>query len=316
MIRNSIFFKTILAVILLIVVWIPFIYYFSVPFVDNHIFELEERAGQTTLQQVYYTLKREHKVMSALEEDIISAHKKELKNIVLIINSYIKNMHKKVLKGEISLAEAKAKVFENMRMFKYGQNDYVFAVDYNSFALSHPDPKINNTDFSKIKDVKGTLVVPPMVSVAREKGEGYHSYWFRRLGETTPTEKLSYARDVPEWNIVIGTGIYVNDIKKEVDQRKEEMITSLRKHLHNIHIGRTGYLYIFDSKFNMIIHPNPNIEETNFAKLTDPLTGKPIGEELVEVAKTDSHRLDYKWDKPSDPGNYIYEKILKKDRII
>ncbi len=309
MIKNSIFFKTILAVILLIAVWIPFIYYFSVPFVNHHIFELEERAGQTTLQQVYYTLQREYKVMSSVEEDIINAHKKELKNIVLIIDSYIENMHKKVLRGEISMKEAKKKVFEDMRMFKYGQNDYVFAVNYNSFALSHPDPKVNNTDFSKVKDVKGTLVVPPMVSVAREKGEGYHTYWFRRLGETTPAEKLSYARNVPEWDIVIGTGIYVDDIKKEVNRRKEEMITSLRKHLHDIRIGRTGYLYIFDSNFNMIIHPNPNIEKTNFAKLIDPLTNKPIGEELIKAAGENNYRLDYKWDKPSDPGNYIYEKI-------
>jgi diguanylate cyclase (GGDEF)-like protein len=114
---------------------------------------------------------------------------------------------------------------------------------------------------------------------------------------------------MPEWKWVIGTGVYVDDITNAYLQRKEELISELKNHLHTMKIAGGGYLYIFDSKMNMIIHPNPNIEGTNFTELLDPTTGKPIGKELIALSGTADRKLDYKWDKPSDPGNYIYDKI-------
>jgi len=66
---------------------------------------------------------------------------------------------------------------------------------------------------------------------------------------------------------------------------------------------------IFDSHMNMIIHPNSNIENTNFSDLMNPLTGNPIGRELIAAAHSPDAVLYYKWDKPDDKDRYIYEKI-------
>ncbi len=106
----------------------------------------------------------------------------------------------------------------------------------------------------------------------------------------------------------MGTGVYIDDVDKEIDKRKKQMVEDLRKILRNLKIARTGYVYIFDSKMNMIIHPNKNIEGKNFADLPDPMTGKSIGRELIEASKTKKGELTYTWDKPDDPGNYIYKK--------
>jgi signal transduction histidine kinase len=148
-----------------------------------------------------------------------------------------------------------------------------------------------------------------MVQTAIQKNEGYHSYWWRRLGEKKPIEKLTYSRNIPEWKWVIGTGVYIDDVKAEVARRKGKMIEEFRQILREINIARTGYMYIFDSKMNMIIHPNSNIENTNFSDLLDPVTKKSIGKELMAAAHSDNPKLYYKWDKPDDKGNYIYGKI-------
>lgn len=309
MFRSSLFFKTFSSIIVGVIILASIYYIFTVPMINSMAFEMEERAGQTVLNNMQLLIKQSYTDLESWRTSAIMAHKRELKNIINVVESYIKDVQKDINRNEMSLTDGQHKVLERIRKLKYGNNDYIWVSDYSSRLISHPDPKLYNSDFSKIKDVNGNLIVPPMVDGALTKNEGYYSYWWRRLGSEQPVEKLSYYRNMPEWEWVLGTGVYVDDITDAYLLRKQELISDLRKHLHTMKIAGGGYLYIFDSNMNMIIHPNPNIEGTNFAGLLDPATGKPIGNELVAEAKTINRKLDYKWDKPSDPGNYIYDKI-------
>ena len=157
-------------------------------------------------------------------------------------------------------------------------------------------------------DDNGAPVIQRMMQIARRDGGGYYRYSWRRLGDDEPTPKLSYFRDFPEWGFVLGTGVYLDDVEADVQRREAVAINDLRRALREITIGKTGYLYIFDSNYRMVIHPNPNIEQTYFGELVDPISRRPIGSELVKVADSDKGRF-YLWDRPEDPGHYVYEKI-------
>ena len=309
MFRSSLFVKTFSTIIVGVIIMASIYYIFSVPMINSMAFEMEERAGQTVLDNVHLLLKQSHTDLESWRSSAIMGHKRELRNIINVVESYINDVQQEINRNELSLADGQHKVLERIRNLTYGNNDYIWVSDYSSRLISHPDPKLYNSDFSKVEDVNGNLIVPPMVEGALANNEGYYSYWWRRLGTAQPVEKLSYYRNMPEWKWVIGTGVYVDDITEAYLQRKEELISELKKHLHSMKIAGGGYLYLFDSKMNMIIHPNPNIEGTNFAGLLDPSTGKPIGDELIVESRTAERKLDYKWDKPSDPGNYIYDKI-------
>lgn len=309
MFRSSLFLKTFSTIVVGVIILAAIYYIFTVPMINRMTFEMEARAGQTVLDDMDLLIRQSHTDLESWRDSATMGHKRELKNLVNVVDSYIKDVQKDINNHKIGLVEGKHMVLEKIRTLKYGNNDYIWVSDYRSRLISHPDPKLNNSDFSKVKDVNGDLVVPPMVAGALTKGEGYYSYWWRRLGQEKPVEKLTYYRNMPEWKWVLGTGVYVDDIKDDYDKRKNELISELRRHLHAIRIAGEGYLFIFDSKMNMIIHPNPNIEGTNFAGLLDPVTKKPIGRELIAEAATQERKLDYKWDKPSDPGNYVYDKI-------
>jgi len=82
----------------------------------------------------------------------------------------------------------------------------------------------------------------------------------------------------------------------------------LQKIIKNTKIGKTGYLYIFNGKGKMLIHPNSNINGTNFLKLKNPKKGTYIFDDLIKASKT-TKELKYKWDKPTYRGSYIYDKV-------
>ncbi len=201
----------------------------------------------------------------------------------------------------------KKEVIELVNKIRYADNNYFFISDYNNVLISHP--YLQGKDFSHVKDIHGNLIVPPMVDIAREKGEGFTRYWWKKnKKDPTVYEKLSFSKNFPEWKMVIGTGVYIDGIQKEVKKRKDELFAQLKNIMRTTKICKTGYIYIFNDNGKMLIHPNTNIEGTNIRKLKNPGTNHTIFNDLINAAKT-TGELRYKWDKPNDNGHYVYDKI-------
>ncbi|MEA3513746.1 MAG: cache domain-containing protein, partial [Campylobacterota bacterium] len=199
-------------------------------------------------------------------------------------------------------------VIKLVNKLRYADNNYFYISDYNNVLISHP--YLQGKDLSNVKDIKGNYIIPPMIKIAKEQGEGFHSYWWKKnKKDNTPYEKLTFTKNFPNWNMVIGTGVYIDDIEKEVEKRKKELMHQLQDIIKTTKIGKTGYLYIFDGNYNMLIHPNSNINGKNIAKLKNPGKGTFIFSDLANASKSKDKALYYKWDKPSDKGNYIYDKV-------
>jgi PAS domain S-box-containing protein len=308
MIRSRLFLRLFSAIVAVVALFSAAIYGFSVPLIEETAYEIELNASRTILDNVFVMAGKINRSLEDQRTVTVDGYKTQLKDVVSLAASYLDHMLAKADRGEITQAEARRQAFEGLRAFKYGHNDYIWVTDYNSVILSHPDPEFHGRAAPDVRDAKGQPILPTIVKIARAEGEGFHTYPWQRLGESQASQKLSYFIDIPRRGLVIGTGAYLADIDREVERRKADAIDDLRQALRGIRIARTGYVYIFDAANNMIIHPNSNIEGTEFGRLSDPATGRPINAELKEAADTD-RPLSYMWDKPSDPGNYSYEKI-------
>lgn len=307
---SSILFRRIfLSVFLIVLCYAVSFYYYCVPMINRTIYRLEEESAKTILNHVSNLVKNEHHRIQAYEQTAIQYHKQQIKNILLLVESILNYKFELSRKSELPDWKAREEALAELRHLRYDFNNYVWVADYDSVLISHPDPDLNNADFSAVRDIHGKLIVPPMIRKARENKDGFTTYFWRRLEGETPVEKLAYSRDFPQWGWVIGTGVYLDDVKAEIRRQKQAMIEELREIIHTTRIGRTGYMYIFDSDLNMIIHPNSNIEKTNFSSLENPVTGRSIGKELIAVAGNKDPKLYYKWDKPTDKGKYIYDKF-------
>ena len=285
------------------------IYFFTVPLIKKTIYNSEQDSAKTILDNMANTIESKYAFLNSYRESALSNRKKDLKHITQLQESFIKGMYDQYKEGILTEPEAKKRALEELRNFRYGNNDYVWVASYDSVLISHPDPKLHNADFSKINDIYGNPIVPELVRVALENGEGYTSYWWKRLETEEPIEKLTYSKHFPQWKWVLGTGVYIDDIEDDVKARKEKIFSEIRTMIHTTKIARTGYLFVFDSELDMIMHPNSNIENTNIVSLINPVNGKSLAKELIDTAKTPESKLYYKWDQPTDKGNYVYKKI-------
>jgi signal transduction histidine kinase/CheY-like chemotaxis protein len=185
--------------------------------------------------------------------------------------------------------------------------NYFYIVDYSHRFLSHP--YLTGVDMSEVKDGKGELVIPSLVRIVRKNGEGYYTYWWKKERNATEfNEKLTYAKDFPDWKMVIGTTLDIDDIQNEVEKRKRELVRQLRSIIARTKIGGTGYLYIIEGSGRVVAHPDSSLIGKDIRKIRNRGRGTYIFDDIVEAAKG-SQVIHYKFNKPSDRTHYIYDKV-------
>ncbi|MCA1910070.1 MAG: cache domain-containing protein [Magnetospirillum sp.] len=310
MIRSRLFHRLFSTMLIVVGLFSAAVYLLVVPLVEQKAYEIELNASGAILENVF---KMAAKIKGGLEEqrdETEKSYKQQLRQVVQLAASYIDWVFAQRDRGEITDAEARRQVFEGLKAMKYGNNDYIWVTDYYSNLLSHPDPFFQGRNAADFRDQSGNTIIPVIISTARAWGEGFHTYpWARPRGSAHQTEqKISYFKDLPQHRLVVGTGAYLADIDAEVAKRMDEAIEDLRQVLRAIRINATGYVYIFDARNNMIIHPNANIEGTEFSRKNNPLSGHSIADELKAAADS-GKPVYYLWDKPEDPDNYVYQKI-------
>lgn len=307
--RSRLFLKAFTAIVLAVFVFTTVSYLATVPYIRDTVQQQDERAGRVVLDDIHELLRISHYHIEAWKESALQARRRELRRVIDLARGAIRQIELQSEAQGLSSEATEERILEAVRGLTYGREDYVFIADYDYRLISHPDPELHQTDFSATKGARGNLIVPPMVDGAIEHGEGFHTYWWSRLNDDEPAPKLSYYEHMPERDWVIGTGVYIDDVKGVVEDRRQEVTERLRRHLHDTRIAQTGYLYVFDDELNMIIHPDSSLEGTNFSDMENPASGEPIGKDLIAAAHSEDNRLKYKWDHPSDPGNYVYDKI-------
>lgn len=297
-----------IAILGLIVVIFGIIYAYSVPLIKQKVFEIERNASRLALNNVFELANRMYANVEEYHAQALDAHQQQLKVAVALSESYVRHTFREALKKGIPLEQARQQAFTTLRDFSYGNKDYIWIADYQGILLSHPDPRYHGKSSDNMRDSAGNPIVANVVKLALKDGEGFYRYQWQRLAEAEPLDKVSYVKNYPEWGLVIGSGVYLDDLEKEIKNRRERALLELRDALQEIKVAKTGYMYIFDSQSRMLIHPNPNIDRTQFQNLKNPVTGNSIAADLIKVADT-GQELHYQWDKPSDPGNYSYEKL-------
>lgn len=115
--------------------------------------------------------------------------------------------------GKIDRDAAQALAREAMRKVIYQEREYFFIFNFDGHnVLLPPKPESEGTQMIDLKDPNGFPLVAELIR-AGKSGGNFVDYYFPRPGETQPVSKTAYAAGIPEWNWIIGTGMYVDDVE-------------------------------------------------------------------------------------------------------
>ena len=309
MFSSALFRKIFLLFLLVLIGYSLATYYLTVPLIKTTVYKSEEDSARTILNSVCDLIKTQSESLKAYRQSAIQGQQQELTSITLMAEGIIKDKYLKYEAGILTEDQARQEALGEISSIDPGQGRLVWVADYHGVMQAYTKTEPGSPARSNIFESQEQTAWTRPVDMALKEFQGFCT--LRAPGQPggKPLEYPTFVRNFPDWQWVVGTSTPMDDLEGAVERRRVEIVAKLRQMLRDIKIARTGYIYVFDSKLNMIIHPNPNIEGTRFTKLLDPVTNTPIGRELMDVADLPDQELHYKWDKPDDPGHYVYDKI-------
>jgi PAS domain S-box-containing protein len=124
--------------------------------------------------------------------------------------------------GNLSREEAQKRAISDIRFLRYGEErkDYFWITDMHPRMIIHPyKPQLEGEDLSGKagEDPTGKKLFVEMVEVCKKNRSGYVEYmWQWKDDPTRIVPKLSYVKHFAPWDWIIGTGIYIEDVKEEI----------------------------------------------------------------------------------------------------
>lgn len=145
--------------------------------------------------------------------NLIKARETALKDSVDLALDSISHIYND---NSVSTELAQARVKNILTNLRYGSDGYFFAYDGDGINLVHPvQPELVGRNLLNLQDTEGDYLIEALLFQARSGG-GYHQYLWQKPSTKETVPKLSYVAWLDKWQWMVGTGLYIEDVKQEV----------------------------------------------------------------------------------------------------
>lgn len=133
-------------------------------------------------------------------------------------------------------ARLKKELLKQIGANRYGKhnNGYFFVGTWEGINLAHgSQPELVGTDLWETEDSRGTKTSQALIALAKQPEGGFTEFWWPKpdTGEERP--KIVYARGIPDWEWLIGTGVYLDDIDEGIKELENQLNKELYEDLRN-----------------------------------------------------------------------------------
>ena len=142
--------------------------------------------------------------------------------------SILNKQHANEIEGLLSREEAQKRAIEIVRDLRYGKEgkDYFWITDTTPVMIMHPyRDDLNGINLSSYTDKREKKLFSEMADTAQKDGDGFVDYlWQWQDDQTRVVPKISYVKIFTPWDWVIGTGIYLDDMRDEISAMSSTII--------------------------------------------------------------------------------------------
>ena len=205
---------------------------------------------------------------------------------------YMKNKNSK------NKSEIQAMIINALRPIRFEcEKGYYFIDHLSGKNILYPVfPFFEGTNIMNLQDSKGKYVVKEEIELLEKQGEGFvTNFWPKpHCDQKQDFKKITFIKLFKPYNWSLGTGLYVDDIEKQIK-------TELLSHIGRIRFGKEGYVFVN--------HLNGETMVANGKVLPEP-------EKLWVVFNKYPEKMRELFDKEckaaSNPeGDYIYYSFKK-----
>jgi methyl-accepting chemotaxis protein len=180
---------------------------------------------------------------------------------------------------------------------KVGTTGYIFVLDYQGRYIVSKNRASDNKNIIGAQDASGRLFVKDMIAKGRSLEPGridFETYSWKNKGDQMARDKVAALLHFPENQWIVGISAYYDDLVDLQATNKEK--TRFSNKLSAQKVGKTGYMYVMNSKGDLIFHPKSkgkNVYQYDFIK---------------EICQLKEGILTYPWEDENKIAAFTYYK--------
>ncbi|WP_051305573.1 DUF294 nucleotidyltransferase-like domain-containing protein [Desulfogranum mediterraneum] len=169
-------------------------------------------------------------ILPSLEKSMMSAKREMIKELSIAAWSIIDKAENLEKNGSLSRSQAQEQALLYIQYLRYGDEikDYFWVMDLTPRMLMHPyRSDLIGKDLNSYTDQEGRRLFVDFVRIAKASGDGYVQYFWESKDEPARlVPKLSYVKNFEPWGWIIGTGIYLDDVRLEIRSLTNRLLGS------------------------------------------------------------------------------------------
>jgi C4-dicarboxylate-specific signal transduction histidine kinase len=214
-------------------------------------------------------------------------------------------------KTEASIKEEVARMLNNIS-FQETKSNYIFVYDIKNmqggdeFAVMLVNPNrpdlLGKTISTNYEDENGKRFREDFLNDIRKNGESFTQYAYKKPSDQQIKQKLSYFKYFQEWNWIVAAGVYLDDIEKAIEKKREILQKTVQKRVAQTIFIFLGFLSIAIA-FSVLV--SQKIEEF-FSEYKQKVQKK--SQDLIELNKNLERRVAQELSKNREKEQLLIQK--------
>tara|TARA_R110001583_G_scaffold21088_1_gene80250 strand:+ start:15604 stop:17241 length:1638 start_codon:yes stop_codon:yes gene_type:complete len=140
----------------------------------------------------------------------------QMRYVVESTHSILVAYYEQFKAGKITEEQAQSLSKSLIGEIRYDNDNYFWINDETPRMVMHPiKPALNGKDLSSVEDANGKFLFKAFVDKVRQNPEGgVVDYLWPKPGSEKAVDKLSFVKPFKPWGWIIGSGIYIDDVKE------------------------------------------------------------------------------------------------------
>ncbi|WP_062016546.1 methyl-accepting chemotaxis protein [Aureimonas sp. AU4] len=138
----------------------------------------------------------------------------------------VKGLQARVQAGTLSAGDARSQAREAIRSIRYNGSDYVFVYDSKGVRQVYYKAEEEGQNVWEKTDPTGVKLTQEMIARAKDGG-GFTHYATTRIGQDALVPKISYSTYLADWDWIVASGVYTDDIDAAVRERVLAMLACI-----------------------------------------------------------------------------------------
>lgn len=159
-------------------------------------------------------------ILPKMESFMMDGKRETTKHLTETAWSVLDYFYGRETSGKLTTSQAKKAAIMVLEQLRYGDDhkDYFWINDTTPTMIMHPyRPDLEGQNVATFTDPAGNPLFADMVKITETSGSGFVDYlWQWKADSTHIVPKISHVKAFEPWGWIIGTGIYVADVKAEI----------------------------------------------------------------------------------------------------